>query len=36
VKDGGRRPLRNAVALVGGVFACWQIAYWIVGGVALR
>jgi len=33
---GRRRPLRNAIALIAGVVACWQIAYWIVGNVALR
>ena len=32
----GGRPLRNAIALIIGVFVCWQIAYWIVGNVALR
>ena len=36
MKDCGRRPLRNAIVLIAGVFACWQIAYWIVGDVALR
>jgi len=30
------RSLRNAIALIAGVFVCWQIAYWIVGNVALR
>ena len=25
-----------AIVLIAGVFACWQIAYWIVGDVALR
>jgi len=34
--DSRRTPLRNAVVLIAGVFACWQIAYWIVGDVALR
>jgi len=31
-----RSPLRNAIVLIAGVFAFWQIAYWIVGDVALR
>jgi NitT/TauT family transport system permease protein len=31
-----RSPLRNAIVLIAGVFALWQIAYWIVGDVALR
>jgi NitT/TauT family transport system permease protein len=30
------RPLRNAVVLVAAIVVLWQIAYWIVGDVALR
>jgi len=34
--DFRRTPVRNAIVLIAGVFACWQIAYWLVGDVALR
>ena len=31
-----RKSFRNALVLIAGVFAFWQVAYWIVGDVALR
>ena len=31
-----RKPLRNTVILILGLLAVWQLAYWVVGDVALR
>jgi NitT/TauT family transport system permease protein len=31
-----RAPVRNAIVLMGSLLILWQIAYWIVGDVALR
>jgi NitT/TauT family transport system permease protein len=31
-----RKPLRNTVILIVGLLAVWQVAYWVVGDVALR
>jgi len=31
-----RKPLRNTLILIGGLLAVWQLAYWVVGDVALR
>ena len=34
--EGAGRPVRNALLLVVGLVAVWQLAYWVVGDVALR
>jgi NitT/TauT family transport system permease protein len=31
-----RRPLRNALVLIAGLFALWELAYLVVGDVAMR
>jgi NitT/TauT family transport system permease protein len=31
-----RKPLRNMIILIAGVLLFWQIAYWLVGDVAMR
>ena len=31
-----RRPLRNALVLIAGLLACWELAYLVVGDVAMR
>jgi NitT/TauT family transport system permease protein len=34
--EGARRPVRNALLLAVGLVVVWQLAYWVVGDVALR
>ncbi|MEP7063065.1 MAG: ABC transporter permease subunit [Betaproteobacteria bacterium] len=34
--EGGRRPLRNTLTLIVGLLLVWQLAYLVVGDVALR
>jgi NitT/TauT family transport system permease protein len=34
--DGGRRPFRNTLTLIVGLLLVWQLAYLVVGDVALR
>ena len=34
--DEQRHPLRNTLILIAGLLVVWQIAYWIIGDVAMR
>jgi NitT/TauT family transport system permease protein len=34
--DEQRHPLRSTLMLIAGLFVVWQIAYWIIGDVAMR